>query len=114
MPFAYYNRLTANEKHIYRRSDQITVIHLPKEEFFVSLIEELGWALKQEDRARTQRISQSLINAVADALKVPTVRVEVLQVRPSNQGGELHGLYNPQEKNRSPRVILWMRTAKRR
>ncbi len=114
MPFAYYNRLTATEKQIYRRSDQITVIRLPKGESVKSMVEELGLALKQENRERTKRQAQSLINTIADGLKVPRVRVEVLQIRPSNQGGELHGLYNPKEKHRAPRVTLWMRTAKRR
>lgn len=114
MPFAYYSRLNATEKQIYRRSDQITVIRLPKEESVESIVKELGWALKQEDRPRTQRQAQSLINAIVDSLVVPRVRVEVLLVRPSNQGGELHGLYHQQGKKRSPRVTLWMRTAKRR
>ena len=114
MPFSYYNRLSAVEKKIYRRSDQITVIRLPKGDSVNSIVEELGWALKQEDRDKTHRQTQTLINTLADGLQVPRVRVEVLQIRPSNQAGELHGLYNPQEKARSPRVTLWMRTAKRR
>ena len=113
MPFAYYKRLSTHEKQIYRRSDKITVVHLPKDVSLHSIIEDLGLALKGEDRARTQRISQSIINTMVDALKVPKVKVAVLQIRPSNQGGELHGLYNPPEKNKSPRLTLWMRTAKR-
>ena len=55
MPFAYYNRLTATEKQIYRRSDQITVIRLPKGESVKSMVEELGLALKQANRERTKR-----------------------------------------------------------
>ena len=42
MPFAYYNRLTANEKKIYRRSDQITTIDLPNERSHRSVVEELA------------------------------------------------------------------------
>jgi len=114
MPFAYYHRLTANEKNIYRRSDQIEVIHLPKGKSFPSIVEELARALKQEDREKAQTQAQILINTIADGLNVPRVRVTVLQTRPSNEGGELHGLYNPQEEQKVPRVTLWMRTAKRR
>ncbi|UCE62942.1 MAG: hypothetical protein JSU59_08665 [Nitrospirota bacterium] len=114
MPFAYYHRLTANEKKIYRRSDQITVIHIPQRHSVRAIVEELARALKQEDREKTQTQAQSLINTIVDGLHVPRVRVKVLQTRPSNEGGELHGLYNPQEEQKSPRVTLWMRTAKRR
>jgi hypothetical protein len=114
MPFAYYNRLTANDKKIYRQSDRITVIHLPDGESIKSLVEKLAWALKQENREKAQTQAQSLTNRIADGLNVPRVRVKVLLTRPSNEGEELHGLYNPQETHTAPRVTLWMRTAKRR
>ena len=114
MPFSYYNRLTPNERKIYRRSDQITVIHLPQTESVKLILENLVKVLKQEDRAKVQTEAQSLINLIADGLHVPRVRVNVLQTRPSNESGELHGLYNPREKHQAPRVRLWMRTAKRR
>jgi len=114
MPFAYYHRLTAADKKFYRQSDQITVIHLPDGESIKSIVEKLARALKQEDREKAQTQAQSLINTIADGLNVPRVRVKVLLTRPSNEGGELHGLYNPQEKQQAPLVTLWMRTAKRR
>ena len=114
MPFPYYNRLTASAKKIYRRSDQITVIPLPKGKSFRSIIEELARALNQEDREKAQLQAQSLSNTITDGLQVPRVRVKVLQTRPSNEGGELHGLYNPEEEQKVPRITLWMRTAKRR
>ncbi len=71
-------------------------------------------SLKQENREKAHAQAQSLMNTIADGLKVPRVRVRVLQTRPSNEGGELHGLYNPEEKHHPPRITLWMRTAKRR
>lgn len=114
MPFSYYHRLTANQKKIYRRSDEIAVIHLPRGKSFSSLVEELARTLKQEDREKAQTQAQSLSNAITDGLHVPRVRVKVLQTRPSNEEGELHGLYNPKEEQKGPRVTLWMRTAKRR
>ena len=112
MPFSYYHRLTANQKKIYRRSDEIAVIHLPRDKSFSSLVEELARTLKQEDREKAQTQAQSLSNAITDGLHVPRVRVKVLQTRPSNEEGELHGLYNPKEQQKGPRVTLWMRTAK--
>jgi len=42
-----------------------------------------------------------------------TVAVDVLAVRPSSGGGELHGLYTRDER-RSPSIQLWMRTARHR
>jgi hypothetical protein len=114
MPFSYYNRLTAAQKKIYRQSDQITVIHLPLGESLAATIEKLARALKEEDHEQTQVLAQSLSNTIADRLNVPRVRVQVLQTRPSHGGGELHGLYNPQQEQKTPRVTLWMRTAKRR
>ena len=114
MPFSYYNRLTATDKKIYRQSDKITTLRVPSGEVVHPIIEDLGRCLSMEDRENTKRQTQILVNTLADEFHVPRVRVEVLQTRPSNHDGELHGLYNPQEKSKSPRVTVWMRTAKRR
>jgi hypothetical protein len=46
------------------------------------------------------------------AFGVPALRVGVAERRPSWQTGELHGLYQADEKGRF-RVSLWMRTAQR-
>ena len=103
MPFAYYHRLSAAQKKIYRQSDQHTSIILPRNESRESLVEELSQALKQKTQKETQAIAQSLMRNITDSLQVPRVRVEVLLVRPSNQEGELHGLYHPEETGRPPR-----------
>jgi hypothetical protein len=42
---------------------------------------------------------------------VPPVRLIVLERRPSDDYGELHGLYEPQEGRRRARITVWMRTA---
>ena len=47
-------------------------------------------------------------------LHVEPVRVKVLAVRPHNEWGELHGLYEPAEGRRTAAITLWMRTAQRR
>ena len=54
-----------------------------------------------------------MINALTAALGIPRVRVEVLAARPHRDWGELHGLYTA-EPRRTPRIQLWMRTAKQR
>ena len=46
------------------------------------------------------------------AFGVPALRVGVAERRPSWQTGELHGLYQVDEKGRF-RISLWMRTAQR-
>lgn len=43
----------------------------------------------------------------------PPVRVRVLLRRPSNAGGELHGLYEPGEAGARAVISVWMRTARK-
>lgn len=114
MAFAYFNRLTIAQKRTYRRSDQITAIPLPKNEELHALTRELAVALGTEDHELTQRYSQRLFSAITDRLNTPRVRVEVLQVRPSNHIGELQGLYIPEEHSKAANVKLCMRMAKRK
>jgi hypothetical protein len=46
------------------------------------------------------------------AFNLPALRMEVLAARPSDDWGELHGLYTPEEAGRLARIQVWMRTAK--
>ncbi|HET8580655.1 MAG TPA: hypothetical protein VFL31_06630 [Nitrospiraceae bacterium] len=114
MVFAYYSRLTRSQKRIYRQSDEITTIPLPKATPLHPLVDELAEALKNEGRRKIEALSQGLISDLTTMLKVPPVRVEVLAARPSKDWGELHGLYTPAEGRRPARVTVWMRTAKHR
>lgn len=45
-------------------------------------------------------------------LEAPPVRVQVLAVRPSDDWGELHGLYLPEEGGSKAKIQVWMRTAR--
>jgi hypothetical protein len=114
MVFSYYSRLKPAQQRIYRRSDKIRLIALPATEFVQPMVTHLAEALRKEDRKMTAAIAQELSSALTAALEVPAVAVQVLDVRPSHHWGELHGLYTPAENNRSARITLWMRTAKRR
>lgn len=112
MVFNYFNRLTPAQKRVYRRSDQITTVPLPDPVAFQPLVKRLESALKKEDRKTTQRYAQELVTGLTSVLDAPRIRVEILQVRPSNGNSELHGFYIPEEKSKVARIKLWMRTAK--
>src|SRR5262249_23028597 len=113
MPFSYYARLSRAQQSIYRRSDEITEIRLPRPEDLHPLVEDVAGALTSEDRAGTQDATTRLILGLCKLLGMPPVRVEVLAARPHARWGELHGLYTA-ERGRTPKIQLWMRTAKQR
>lgn len=109
MVFAYYRRLSPVQRKIYRRSDEIASIRLRRASALHPAVHALAEALQEEDKTRTQTLCQRLADGITSSLNVPTVRVEVLTVRPHDDWGELHGLYSPAEGRRA-RVQLWMRT----
>ena len=113
MPFAYYDRLTKAQKEIYRRSDGITEVRLPRPAELHPLVGSLDVALRTEKRDDTQRATERLIRGLTDALAIPPVKVEVLAARPHAKWGELHGLYTV-ERGKPPTIQLWMRTAKQK
>jgi len=113
MPFAYYDRLSARDKEIYRRSDAVTTVDLPQPALLEPFVTGLQEALVREDRPAVERASGLLAQGLLRMLGLPAVVVEVLAVRPSLRWGELHGLYT-REGRRLPQVQLWMRTARQR
>jgi hypothetical protein len=113
VPFAYYARLTRAQQAIYRKSDGITEVRLPRPAELHPLVATLESALRTEDRATTQEATERLVRGLADALGLPPVRVEVLAARPHAKWGELHGLYTA-ERGKTPKIQLWMRTAKQK
>ncbi len=113
MPFSYYARLTRAKQAIYRKSDAITEVRLPRPELLHPLVADLAGALASEQREVTQQATERLIRGLGHALGLPPVRVEVLAARPHARWGELHGLYTA-ESGRTPKIQLWMRTAQQR
>ena len=111
MPYAYYAKLKAREKAIYRRSDRIEKIALSGAWSLRPLIQQLEAALSVEDRQETERVLRSLTDGILTDLGVPPVRLKLLAARPSDDWGELHGLYEPGEGRRRARITVWMRTA---
>jgi hypothetical protein len=113
MPFAYYDRLSARDRAIYRKSDATPSLVLPQAERLHPMVEGLRRALEREDRREVEAAANGLALALARHLALPPVSLQVLAVRPSAGWGELHGLYTRDER-RPPRIQLWMRTARHR
>jgi hypothetical protein len=111
VPFAYYDRLSPEDQAVYRASDAITSLRLGGGSALTPLVTELQGALAREDRRAVQRAVTSLLGAVCAAFDVRAPRVEVLEVRPTFTGGELHGLYTARPGRRAT-IQLWMRTAR--
>ena len=114
MRFAYYDRLSAADRLIYRQSDAIESIGLPRNVAAGATVAQIRAALIAEDRAGVQAACQRLIDALVGGYKVPPVRMRVMARRPSGDYGELHGLYEPEEGRARARITVWMRTASRR
>jgi hypothetical protein len=113
MPFSYYRNLSRAQQAIYRKSDSITEVRLPKPAELHPLVASLETALASENRAATQAASERLIRGLTDKMGLRTVRVEVLAARPHAGWGELHGLYTA-TRGQTPKIQLWMRTAKQK
>jgi len=113
MPFAYYDRLSPARQRIYRRSDAITRVALTDPAALVPFAKAVEPALATGDPRAAQAACQMLVDALNAQLGTPPVRARVLARRPSDAGGELHGLYEPDEDGKVARVSVWMRTAAR-
>ena len=112
--FAYYDRLAADSKRTYRKSDAIERIALPDAATLGPLARAIEPALVAADRAAVERACQALVDGLNSQLGTPRVQLRVLERRPSNAEGELHGLYEPDEITGGvARITLWMRTASR-
>ena len=114
MVFNYYHRLSQRQKQIYRQSDRVELVKLPDPSAIQTLVVPLSSTLDANDRIGIQRLSSRILNGITQQLKMPQVKVTVLATRPSNDWGELHGLYEPIEGRKRAHITVWMRTAKRR
>lgn len=114
MPFAYYDKLSATGKRVYRKSDSITRIAIPDIASLMPLAAAIEPALAAAKRSAVERACQALVDGLNRQLATPRVQVRVLERRPSNSQGELQGLYEPDEvREAAARITVWMRTAQR-
>jgi len=114
MPFAYYSRLSAAQQRIYRTSDAIESVALPPSLSVGTDVGAIRAALATDDPRATQRACQRIADALTGGYHVPPLRIRVLAQRPSDDYGELHGLYEPAEGAGKATISVWMRTARRR
>lgn len=114
MAFAYYERLNVRQKRIYDRSDEITAIRLPRPRRLRPLVHHLQSALASGVQAEVARTTRAMADGLCGQLEVAPVRVTVRSRRPSDDYGELHGLYTPARGRAWACIEVWMRTAHRR
>jgi hypothetical protein len=112
MPFSYFDRLSAREKTIYRKSDELHAIRLPPPvaHALAETVGALQEALAKDRRDAIAVCATTIANGICAAMGAPKVAVEVLEVRPRRRDSELHGLYT-WEDGEQPRIQVWMRTA---
>ncbi len=112
--FSYYNRLSPTLKRVYRQSDELTRVGLPKPATLRPIVAEAEEYLAEERLAALADACQRLTDAINDQLEIPRATVRVLAKRPSKSWGELHGLYEGPGDGQPARLTVWMRTAQRR
>lgn len=114
MVFDYYHRLKKAEQAIYDQSNAIGTVRLSDVSGCVPKMIAIRDALELEDRNATERASSALCREICTLLGAPRPRVKVLARRPSDDWGELHGLYEPVEDGHLGIITVWMRTAARK
>ena len=114
MRYAYYARLDARGRAIYRKSDEHDKIALRQARTLRPLVAEVEAALAAAQRLELEHAAQALTSALLARLGVPECRVKVLAIRPRLRDGELHGIYELRSGRAAPRIRLWMRTVANR
>lgn len=109
----WWKRLPPDERAEYQRSEGMGEVDLAPHPGFVRVIDALVQALDDENREKVQRVSNALAREIAAGLHMRRAMVRVAAGRPHDQGGELHGLYEPAEAGGLAHITVWMRTAKR-
>jgi hypothetical protein len=110
--FSYYDRLGAADRKIYRASDAIAAVPVPRADDLHPLVHALERTLGEGKRGAVARAAGALVDALLSQLGAPGVIVRVRQVRPRIHQGELHGLYTlAAEEKPTAQIEVWMRTA---
>ena len=113
MPFGYFARLSPRNQRIYRQSDGIAQVLLPRADLLFPFVGLMREALDGDRRPAVEAAAGRLVHGMTQMLEIPPVQVHVLAVRPSLRYGELHGLYT-NDPPRPPHIQVWMRTAHHR
>jgi hypothetical protein len=107
----FRHRLTRTQQREYDRSNAASAVPLRVTARCARAVRLLEWALGQGDQPRVQRVAEVICGEMCGILRVPVLRVQVREVRPSDSRGELHGLYR--SAGRAQVISVWMYTAKR-
>lgn len=119
MALAYYRRFNKTQKRIAQQSDSLRPILVENKNELAQILTQLNDHLSLGNVCLVERSSQQLVDNICQPLKsgkmrVSSARVHVLEQRPCDDTGELHGLYEPVDEARiRARLYVWMRTAKR-
>ena len=113
VPFPYYARLSRPEKEVYRRSDALARVPIPRPSDLRVLLPEVEAALSADDRRALASVTSTLVSGLLDQLGAPPAVARVLAVRPGDGESELHGLYEARE-GEVPELKVWMRTHARK
>ena len=109
----FRHRLRPKQQRIYDKSNSIVTVPLRASDRLRKAVRLLPDILLSGERPKVQKLSQIIVDEICKGLKVATVTVTVQRTRPSNQQGELHGLYTATSKPNSAEIKVWMITAKR-
>jgi len=109
----FRHRLKPAQRRQYDRSNAVASIPVRVGARLRRAVELLPDALKAADRRRVQLLGQVICDELCRGLHVAPPRLTVLNVRPSDASGELHGLYVPSDRRGPDRIRVWMITAKR-
>ena len=107
-PFFY--RLSPGAQRTYLRSDAIETFNLMPSPEALRMTSALTKTLAEGRQAAAGLIARRLADELCKLFRVRPIDIEVRGVRPHNTRGELHGIFYP---TRPPRIVLWMRTARR-
>ena len=114
MTNAYFRRLNKTQQKIYLASDKIVRVELPNADSLQHSALGIKQELAQANVVAVEASCQKLSDHLCVELKTSKPRVHVLERRPHNNYGELHGLYEPVDIGRARgQIYVWMRTAKR-
>ena len=113
MPFGYYDRLGPARQRSIARATAFGASDAGRRGVDAPCDGDRP-VLASARRGDVEAACQALVDAIDAQLAVPAVRVRVLERRPADSGGELQGLYEPDEiTGGRARISVWMRTAQR-
>ena len=114
MVYAYYHKLNRTQQRIYEHSDAIATIPVSSPEQYHDDLWQIHTALENDARIDVEHSCNMLAKRLTVSLATPPAKIKVKAKRPSNNYGELHGLYEPAEDGENATITLWMRTAQRK